>query len=340
MSLPDSLQAIDLVNGVFLARGDTAIIEQECYQGSINRLTRLGVNTIGIPLDRDGMRMDACRMRSTTSSAAACAPKYIYTIPTVQNPTGTHHAGSAPRRAAEALGGPRRAGVRGRLLCRSDLGRQSAARDLRHEPARRRRAHRLVLEVDRAGAARRLHRRRLGHPFARAVDQDRCRLRRARADGARGILRAAFCHTRDRSLARAAREARHADGSAQRAVRHRGRIRGAQGRHLPLGEAARQCRHDEALPAALKAGVAINPGPEWSVDKAYSKSRMRLCFASPTSTRSAKASPSLAEVCRSEFGVPTRSANVTRATVDAPERACVRRRCRRPFRLRSFQRPA
>src|SRR5215212_4474963 len=39
-----SLQAIDLVNGVFLARGDTAIIEQECYQGSINRLTRLGVD--------------------------------------------------------------------------------------------------------------------------------------------------------------------------------------------------------------------------------------------------------------------------------------------------------
>ena len=39
-----SLQAIDLVNGVFLARGDTVIIEQECYQGSINRLTRLGVD--------------------------------------------------------------------------------------------------------------------------------------------------------------------------------------------------------------------------------------------------------------------------------------------------------
>ena len=36
---------------------------------------------------------------------------------------------------------------------------------------------------------------------------------------------------------------------------------------------------------ALAAGVAINPGPEWSVDKAHSKSRMRLCFASPTPRR-------------------------------------------------------
>ena len=34
--------------------------------------------------------------------------------------------------------------------------------------------------------------------------------------------------------------------------------------------------------AALAEGVAINPGPEWSTDSTYSKSRMRLCFASPT----------------------------------------------------------
>src|SRR4030081_2914862 len=45
-----SLQAIDLVNGVLLARGDTVIIEQESYQGSLNRLARLGVNAVGIPL--------------------------------------------------------------------------------------------------------------------------------------------------------------------------------------------------------------------------------------------------------------------------------------------------
>ena len=34
--------------------------------------------------------------------------------------------------------------------------------------------------------------------------------------------------------------------------------------------------------AALAAGVAINPGPEWSTDKAYAGSRLRLCFASPS----------------------------------------------------------
>jgi 2-aminoadipate transaminase len=65
--------------------------------------------------------------------------------------------------------------------------------------------------------------------------------------------------------------------------------------------------------AALKAGVAINPGPEWSVNKSYSRCRMRLCFASPTVDEIREGVAVLAEVCRSEFGVPTRSANVARA---------------------------
>ena len=64
--------------------------------------------------------------------------------------------------------------------------------------------------------------------------------------------------------------------------------------------------------AALKSGVVINPGPEWSIDKAYSRSRVRLCFASPTHDEIREGIAVLAEVCRKEFGVPTRSANVER----------------------------
>src|SRR3954467_4586875 len=54
-----SLQALDLVNQALLARGDTVIIERDTYQGALNRLTRMGVNLVGIPLDEGGMRMDA-----------------------------------------------------------------------------------------------------------------------------------------------------------------------------------------------------------------------------------------------------------------------------------------
>jgi DNA-binding transcriptional MocR family regulator len=84
-----SLQALDLVNATLLARGDTVIIERDTYQGALNRLTRLGVNAVGIPLDQDGMRMDALAEALADLKRRGITPKYIYTIPTVQNPTGT-----------------------------------------------------------------------------------------------------------------------------------------------------------------------------------------------------------------------------------------------------------
>ena len=62
--------------------------------------------------------------------------------------------------------------------------------------------------------------------------------------------------------------------------------------------------------AALAAGVAINPGPEWSTDKTYGKSRLRLCFASPSHDEIRQGIAVLAEVCRKEFGIPVRIANV------------------------------
>jgi 2-aminoadipate transaminase len=64
--------------------------------------------------------------------------------------------------------------------------------------------------------------------------------------------------------------------------------------------------------SALAAGVAINPGPEWSTDAAHSRSRMRLCFASPTETEIREGIAILADICRKEFGVPVRSGNFER----------------------------
>ncbi|RYX89026.1 MAG: PLP-dependent aminotransferase family protein, partial [Bradyrhizobiaceae bacterium] len=65
--------------------------------------------------------------------------------------------------------------------------------------------------------------------------------------------------------------------------------------------------------AALKAGVSINPGPEWSVDQHHAHSRIRICFASPTHQDIRDGIAVLADVCRTEFGVPERIANVARA---------------------------
>src|SRR6266550_5800551 len=89
MIVSGSLQALDLVNQTLLARGDTVLVEQETYQGALTRLTRLGVNAVGVPLDQEGMRMDALAAALADLKRRGVTPKYIYTIPTVQNPTGS-----------------------------------------------------------------------------------------------------------------------------------------------------------------------------------------------------------------------------------------------------------
>jgi 2-aminoadipate transaminase len=84
-----SLQAIDLVNQVLLNPGDTVVIEQSNYGGVLTRLKRLNVNAVTIPVDDDGMRVDVLAQELAKLADAGIRPKYIYTIPTVHNPTAT-----------------------------------------------------------------------------------------------------------------------------------------------------------------------------------------------------------------------------------------------------------
>ena len=53
-----------------------------------SKLTRLGVNAVGIPLDAEGLRLDVLKQKLEELKHKGIKPKYIYTIPTVQNPTG------------------------------------------------------------------------------------------------------------------------------------------------------------------------------------------------------------------------------------------------------------
>jgi 2-aminoadipate transaminase len=84
-----SLQGLELVNGIFLQPGDTVVVERDNYQGTLNRLTKAKANVVGIPLDSDGMRMDALASALADLKSRGVRPKFIYTIPTVHNPTGS-----------------------------------------------------------------------------------------------------------------------------------------------------------------------------------------------------------------------------------------------------------
>ena len=220
-----SLQALDLVNGALLARGDTVIVEQDTYQGALTRLMRLGVNAVGIPLDNEGMRIDALAAALAGLKRQEIRPKYIYTIPTVQNPTGTI---MNEQRRLELLRLSEEYGVPVfEDDCYSDLVWAGTRPPALYAMSKTGGVIHIGLffQVDRAGLAGRLHRRALADALALARAQDRLGLRRARADGAGGVLRAAFCRARAGAAARPARQAGNADGRAQRTVRHGGRVR-------------------------------------------------------------------------------------------------------------------
>ena len=84
-----SLQALDLVTDAMAGPGDTVLVEMGTYGGMITRLQRRGINYVGIDLDDRGLRLDHLRSELDRLQAQGIAPRYLYTIPTVQNPTGS-----------------------------------------------------------------------------------------------------------------------------------------------------------------------------------------------------------------------------------------------------------
>ncbi len=84
-----SLQGLDLVNQALLNPGDTVIIEENTYGGMLSKVARFGVKVVGAPLDDDGIDVERLGAILDDLKSQGVTPKYIYTIPTVQNPTGS-----------------------------------------------------------------------------------------------------------------------------------------------------------------------------------------------------------------------------------------------------------
>ena len=52
-------QAINMIARLFLNPGDTVLLEEFCYAGSISRFTAAGAKIVAMPVDEDGIKMDA-----------------------------------------------------------------------------------------------------------------------------------------------------------------------------------------------------------------------------------------------------------------------------------------
>ena len=87
--------------------GDTVVTEQYVYGGTHNQLKNHGINVVGSRIDDQGIIPESLDELMTDLTAQGKKPKFFYTIPEHQNPTGT----TMPTAR-------RKQDNRGRLLCR------------------------------------------------------------------------------------------------------------------------------------------------------------------------------------------------------------------------------
>jgi 2-aminoadipate transaminase len=308
-----SLQALDLVNHTLLARGDTVLIEQETYQGSLNRLARLGVNAVGIPLDDEGIRIDALAAALADHKRRGITPKYIYTIPTVQNPTGTILPES---RRAEMLKLSREYGV---PIFEDDCYADLTWSGKRPPAIYAMSQHGGVIHI---GSFSKSIAPALRVGFIVAPWDVMSRMLALKTDAGSGALEqmvlAEYCATHFAThVPELTLGLRKKLDTLMEALNEQfGTVAEFEEPKGGIFLWVKLPDHVDTLKlyqAALAAGVSINPGPEWSTNKAWSGSRLRLCFASPSHQQIRDGVAVLADVCRREFGVPTRSGNIERA---------------------------
>ena len=305
-------QALELVFAVLIAKGDTVIIERSTYGGALTRLRRVGANPIGVPVDEDGLDPVALAKTLEDLKAKGIRPKFIYTIPTVQNPTAT--VMSVARREkiiaiSETYDVP--------ILedeCYADLTFDGARPPAMRAMAGNDRVIHVGSFSKSIAPALRLGYIVAGWPLM-------SRLLSVKIDSGTPALG---------QMILAEYAVKHFDA-------HVGALRKVLKRKLDVLTEAVTAEFGTAaefepavggiflwikLPdavdtlklfqAASKEGVAINPGVEWCTDADHARSRLRLCFANPSEQTIREGVAKLADICHREFGVPLRSRNVAR----------------------------
>ncbi|MFP6735980.1 MAG: PLP-dependent aminotransferase family protein [Rhodospirillales bacterium] len=308
-----SLQALDLVNDVFLEPGDTVIAEEASYQGTLQRYNRCGVQILGAPLDDRGIKMDALINILSDLRAKDVTPKFIYTIPTVQNPTGTvmpEERRLQLLRISEDFGVPVFEDD-----CYADLTfngiRPNSIRSLDDSG-----------RVIYCGSFSKTIAPALRVGFIAADWNILSRLISLKFDAGSGALEqmllGEYCNTHfeDHIGDMAAILKEKCDVMVEAVAAEFGTI--AELRPPEGGIFVWVTLPDEVDTMKLSEvagaeGVAINPGADWTVTPHSGSHKMRLCFGHASAEEIRGGIAKLAQICHREFGVPLRSGNVGRS---------------------------
>ncbi|MEM9627749.1 MAG: PLP-dependent aminotransferase family protein [Pseudomonadota bacterium] len=308
-----SLQALDLVNAAFLEPGDVVLVEADCYAGTLSRLRAAGAQVIGIELDDQGLRMDHLAAVLGDLKNKASRPKFLYTIPTVQNPTGSVlpcERRQEMLRLAAAYDfpiveddcyadllweGERPPAIRaldddGRVIyCGSFSKSIAPALRVGYIVADWPVLSRLVSLKNDAGSGS-LEQMTLAEYDVDGFDDHVSGLQRRLKQKCDVMMSALDEHF----------------GTAADFKAPKGGIF----IWLTLPPSADTTSLAEA---AAREGVTLNPGAEWSADPDAGRRKLRLCFANPSEAIIREGIAKLAEICHRETGIPLRSANVERS---------------------------
>lgn len=90
-----SQQGLDLLGRIFINPGDRILVEEPTYLGALQAWNAYGAEYVTVPVDKDGMKMDALEATLRTG------PKFIYALPNFQNPSGVTLSGARRLRLVE-----------------------------------------------------------------------------------------------------------------------------------------------------------------------------------------------------------------------------------------------
>lgn len=304
-----SLQGLDLINEVMLAPGDTVLIEEATYGGCLTRFQRLGVTPLGIKLDEQGMRMDHLAETLAKMAAEGTKPKFIYVIPTVQNPT----ASIMPLDRREELL---------RLAEQYDVAviEDECYSDLIWDGKRPPALHALDKNgrVVFVGSFSKSIAPALRVGFVVAPWPFMARLLSCKTDAGSGSLEqmvlAEFCNTHFENHVAGLNTVlkQKCDVLIEAMEKNFGTV--AEFEAPPGGiflwvKLPAEIDTSRLAVEAAKHGIQINPGAEWSIEGPGAKRAIRICYANPPVETIREGIAALAEICREEFGIPKTIAN-------------------------------
>jgi 2-aminoadipate transaminase len=94
-------QAIDLVCKTLLDPGDVVVCEAPTYPGAVPVFCSYQAETVQIECDEDGMRVDELEQVLARLDGEGRRPKFVYTVPSFQNPAGVTLSLERRRRLVE-----------------------------------------------------------------------------------------------------------------------------------------------------------------------------------------------------------------------------------------------